>query len=294
MLLCFSLLAEITEQEALQLLEENPRFRALRAGVPVAAAEAQIRTRPPNPSFNVTYEGAGRTEFYEVAQELPVNGRRGMLKQAGESSVAVAEARSQASLRGLQAELRSAFHALLYAQARQEEFAKSIDELEKLAAILRVREREGEGSRFDLLLAEREILEQSTDLANARVEIARRQIKLASYLRPGMTASDLHAAGDQSPAGEPPPFDEVLRTALASRADYRLEEHERQRLGFEEKAAERLKMPNPVVVGGLKRADNLSRNLDAGPVLRVTVNLPLFHPGKAESALARAEAGRSR
>ncbi|MCP5109993.1 MAG: TolC family protein [bacterium] len=44
----------------------------------------------------------------------------------------------------------------------------------------------------------------------------------------------------------------------------------------------------------MKRAEVLGGNLDTGPVLGVTVNLPLFHPGKAESALARAEAGRSR
>jgi outer membrane protein TolC len=299
-LLCFTLFAvrgaaeEVTEQEALQLLEKNPRFRALHAGVPVAAVAARVRTRPPNPSFNFTYEGAGRTELYQVGQELPVNGRQGILKQAGESLVAVAEARSAEAFRGLQAEMRSAFHALLVAQTRETTLEKSIAELEELAAILRAREREGEGSRFDLLRAEQEIVERSTDLASARVEIARRQIWLASYLRPGINARELRASGELSPGGAPPPVDELLAKALSSRADYQVEVQELQRLALEEQAAERRRIPNPVVIGGLKRADNLGPRLENGPVLGVSVNLPLFNPGKAESDLARAEAERSR
>ncbi len=299
-LLSLSLLAapspgeDITESKALEMLRENPRFRALRAGVPVAAAEARIRTRPPNPSFSFTYEGAGRTEFYQVAQELPVNGRRGILKQAGKFSVAVAEARAQDALRGVHAELRGSFYTLLLAQAREAEVAESIAELQRLATILRAREREGEGSRFDLLRAEREIAERSTDLDNTHIEVAREQIRLASYLRPGIAPGDLRAVGNLSPPADARPLHQLLSEALALRADYQLEEQERRRLGFEQKAAERRKIPNPVVLGGLKRADNVGPNLDNGAVLGVTLNLPLFNPGKAESELAMAEARRSR
>jgi outer membrane protein TolC len=299
-LLCFTLFPlrgaaeELTEREALQLLEENPRFRALHAGVPVAAAEARIRTRPPNPSFSFTYEGAGRTEFYQVEQEIPLNGRRGYLKDAGDARVAVAEAWSEEALRGVRAELRAEFHGLLFAQARAAEAQDSIAELERLAELLRTQEREGEGSRFDVLRAEQEIVERSTDLASARVEIARQQIRLASYLVPGTAPGELCAAGDLSTSAEPPPIEGLLAKALASRADYRVEQKTRQGLALEAKAAERRKIPNPVVIGGLKRADNLGPNLDNGPVVGVSLDLPFFHPGKAETELARAEAERSR
>ncbi len=83
----------LTERQALQLLRESPYHRELQARVEVTRAERRRATLYPNPSATAAFEGAGRTDFYLVEQALAINGRRRLLRQAGESAVAATEAK---------------------------------------------------------------------------------------------------------------------------------------------------------------------------------------------------------
>jgi cobalt-zinc-cadmium efflux system outer membrane protein len=63
---------------------------------------------------------------------------------------------------------------------------------------------------------------------------------------------------------------------------------------LEQTAAGRLRFPEPVVSAGLKRADNTRGDTDAGPVVSLTLPLPLFNRGTTEVQRFQAEETRAR
>ena len=99
----------LTEKQVLQFLRESPYHRELQARVEVTRAERRRGTLYPNPSASAAFEGAGRTDFYLFEQPLAVNGRRRLLRRAGESAVAETQAEADYELRQIEAGLRTAF-----------------------------------------------------------------------------------------------------------------------------------------------------------------------------------------
>ena len=292
-LLCFpsqgAYAFELTETQALRMLRESPYHRELRARVEIARARARRGTLYPNPTVSATFEGAGRTDFYMFEQPLAVNGRRSLLRQAGESSVSAEDSRADHELRRIEAELRQTFHRLAFAQEREETIRSSIAELRELVRILRERESAGEGSKFDRLRAEREIVERETERAAAEAAIAESQARLGGMLGPGVDADRLVANGTLEPGYPLPALNDAMADGLESRNDYRVETDRLRELDLKAEAAERLRVPNPVVSGGLKRAEVLDRSV-SGPVLAISVGLPLFNKGQIDRQLAEAEA----
>lgn len=284
---------ELTEEDALRMLRDSPHYRELRARVDVVRAISRRDTLYPNPTASLALEGAGRTEFYLVEQPLAVNGRRNLLRRAGEMAVAAEEARAERGLQKIEAALREAFHGLIFAQRRERAIRRAVGEMDGLARSLRLREEAGEGSRFDRLRAEREVAELHTERARAQAMIAESQAGLASYLGDGVEADTLVADGPPGPLYPLPDLHEAISEALSARGDFRVESDRLEELGFRARAAERRRLPNPVVAGGLKRADT-GRGLVTGPVLSVAVGLPLFDKGQAERRVLEAEAAEAR
>ena len=284
---------ELTERQALQLLRESPYHRELQARVEVARAESRRGTFYPNPSLSAAFEGAGRTDFYVFELPLAVNGRLSLLRQAGDSAIAVAEAGADHALRQIEARLRGVFYQLAYAQKRKGTIGDSIEELEELVRILREREKAGEGSKFDRLRAEREIVERETESADAEAVIAESRARLAGFLGERVNPENLVARGTLGAEYALPDLHEALAEGLAARGDYQAGKERLEQLRLEAEAADRLRIPNPVVSGGLKRAEIGDRHAN-GPVLSVSIDLPLFNKGQAGKQLAEAEAARTR
>lgn len=284
---------ELTEKQVLRLFRESPYRLELQAGVEVMRAKAERHRLYPNPSVSATFEGAGRTDFFVVEQMFALNGRRGLLRQAGDSAVRVEETRAEHTLRQIEAQLRSVFYQLAYAQNRKKAIGGSIGELEDLVRIMRVRERAGEGSRFDMLRAEREIVERESESAEADTMIAAAQARLASFLDGSVNPGTLIVNASLQPSYVLPDLSEALSDGLAARSDFRAETERLERWRLEAEAADRLRIPNPVVSGGLKRADIGEKSVN-GPVLAISVDLPLFQKGRVEKGLAEAEANRTR
>ena len=284
---------ELTERQALQLLRESPYQRALQARVEVARAESRRGTFYPNPSMSAAFEGAGRTDFYVFELPLAMNGRLSLLRQAGDSAIAVAEAGADHALRQIEARLRGVFYQLTYAQKRKGTIRNSIDELEELVRILREREKAGEGSKFDRLRAEREIVERETESADTEALIAESRARLAGFLGARVNPENLVARGTLEPEYALPDLHEALAEGLTARGDYQAGKERLEQLRLEAEAADRLRIPNPVVSGGLKRAEIGGRYAN-GPVLSVSIDLPLFNKGQAGKQLAEAEADRTR
>jgi len=218
--------------------------------VEVTRAERRRGTLYPNPSATAAFEGAGRTDFYLFEQPLPVNGRRRLLVQAGESAVAATRAEADYELRRLEAELRAAFQQLIYVQERRDTIDRNIGEIDELVRILREREQAGEGSKFDRLRAEHEIVERESERAGVEGRIAETRARLAGFLGELISQDAIVAEEILTPDETPPELREAMQSALVARGDYRSQEARLETLRIEEEAADRRRIPNPVLSGG--------------------------------------------
>lgn len=282
---------ELTEEEALRRFEvESPRVRALRAGVEVVRAEMRGRSLVPNPTIAYTREDAGGTkdDFFLVQQTLPVTGRLGLLRRAGQAAVNATQAESSHALLQLRSNLRLAFYDLLLAQEREVVLRRGVVELEEVVRILRLREQEGEGSAFDRLRAERELADIGAESSTTEVLRAQAQSRLASFFAPGTEPNSLTAKAEFSSRGPLPPLAQLVARALAARSDYKAREWQMERLRFERNAAQRKRIPEPVLTAGSKTVRALGI-VSRGYVVTLTVPIPLFNRGQTEAARARAD-----
>ena len=244
----------LSEVEAVaRMRAEYPQAAALRFGVREFAADARGRTLSPNPAVAYTREEAGAAvdDFLLVSQELPLRGRRLLLGEAAGHAVSARAAEADARLLAVETELRLVFADLLLAQERVRSLEAGAGRLDGLIAVLRTREEQGEGSRFDRLRAEREAAEVDADRALADIARRQAQARLAAFFAEGTDPDGLTAAGRLDdylpPASAPVPPPE-------GRHDYRALGLEAERWGVEGRAARRLRLPSAQVTGGLKRS----------------------------------------
>lgn len=272
-------------------LAQSPRAREARASVAIAEAEARGRTLFSNPSVNYSREGAGLTEFFQAEQTLPITGRRKLLRQAGSSLVRATEADGAFSLWHARSSLRQAFYRLLASQEREAIYASSLKDIENIIRVLRDREREGEGSKFDRLRTDRERAELLAELALVRAESVLERAQVIAFLPTG--TSLMTVSGQMEMPLLALNAEELTRRALTVREDYRAEQHRLEQYRLEQRAAERLRFPEPLLNAGLKRADTGQRGIANGAVVGITVPLPLFNKGQTEVARFTAEQERA-
>ena len=284
----------MTEAEVLARVRmEHPQVRALRFAVRQAEAEARERRQLSNPTVSYTREDAGLAAdtFLLVTQELPVRGRPGLLGEAADHAVTATQAGADAERLAIDARARAVFADLLLAQARVVALEDGLTDLGVVVDVLRARETEGEGSRFDRLRAEREVTDIETDLEAAAIGRVGAQARLASFFGPGADPAGLRAAGRLMDGGAVADVNSLLTEARARRPDYRALTMTAVRWETERRAAERLRYPGASVSAGLKRAGPAAAR-DTGYAVTATVALPLFNRGDAQ--VARAEAARAR
>lgn len=275
-----------------RFLKQTPYLRESRARVAIAQAEAQSRTLYPNPALLYERESAGLTEFFQAEQTLPVSGRLKLLREAGASSVQAAEADAAFSLWQARTSLRQAFYRLLASQNRETVYAANLENIDDVLRVLRERELQGEGSKFDRLRTQREQAELLSELALLRSVTALDRARLLAFL-----SADLPGPAAVSGDLATPPMNlnaaDLTTRALAARADYRAEQQRVQRYRTEQRAAERLRVPEPLVTVGLKRADIGQQRIVYGPAVGVSIPLPIFNKGQAEVARFTAEQARA-
>lgn len=289
---------EISQPEALQRFErENAQARALAARVRIVQAETQARNLLPNPLATYSREDAAdsKDDFLLVQQSLPLNGRRALLRSAGSAQSRAAESETAYELLLLRSGVRAAFYGLLLAQERAALLDAWVRRLGAIAGILQERQRQGEGSAFDRLRGERELADAQAAFASQQVQLARARSQLASYYAPGTDPASLVARGNLlDPAPAPlPPLPELLSRALEVRGDYTAVQRQIESAGFERRAASRLAIPDPILSAGLKSSTAPGRTGN-GYVFSVTVPVPLFNRGQAESNRTRATEERAR
>jgi outer membrane protein, heavy metal efflux system len=279
-----------TEREIVELIvREGPQATAIRAETEVVRREQLARLAYPNPGVTYSREGAGFTEFLQAEQSLPIFGVRRSLSRAGVAATAAADAERDLRLWLLRSDASAAVARLAAEQARLQSAEAHIGDVERLLEILRTREREGEGSRFDRLRAEQELQDTRQLMTAAAVGVAEARATLAGMLPRDVSVARIAGALDPKPL--PVSADTLPTRATSTRAELRALDQAAQRASFEAEAAGRAKLPSPTLFGGLKRADDLARR-ESGGVFGVSVSLPLFDAGGREAARWDAERAR--
>ncbi len=281
---------DLTDLQVVELMvREGAQARAIRLAPDVVRREQAARAVWSNPSIAYAHEGADNTEFFLVEQFLPIFGSRGALLRAGAAAADAAEAERDGRLWQVRAEAQTVVARLLAEQERLEASAVTTREVERIVSLLRIRETEGEGSRFDRLRAEQELAEARQISLDAAASAADARAAIVGVLtnapRLGRVVGTLYV--DRAI----PSVDLLIERALATRGELRALRAASERFGLEAEAARRAKLPAPTVLGGVKRTDVVRR--ESGGVFGVNVVLPLFDSGRREAARWLAERDRT-
>ena len=236
--------------------------------------------RPPRPgaSLDASLEGAGRTEFYFVEQEIVFNRRSGLARKLDELEADSLEARANFETGRMAARMLASFHRLVYAQQRKQVIAANKVELEDIHRALEALHAAGEASKFDVFRAQRSIVELEVSSSETEILAARAKAVLAGLLGGQVNAGILRAKGSLLPVRGLMPLREALSVALAGRADIRAAAAKLESSRLEASAATPGWRPNLKLQGGIKRAEVVD-GLVVGPYFAVSVPVPLW-PGR--------------
>ena len=271
---------ELTESQIVDLIvRDGAQARAIRMNADVVQREQAARAVLSNPSVAYAREGAGFTEFFQVEQFLPIFGSRGALQRAGEAATQAAAAERDGRLWQLRADARGFVARVMAEQEKLDASALTVREVERIITLLRVREQEGEGSRFDRVRAEQELADArqlSLDAAAAAVEA---RSAIAAVIGDGMRVT--RVSGALYVERTIPMLDTLTERALAARGEVRALSAAVERFRLEADAARRAKLPAPTVLGGLKRADSATGR-ESGGLFGINVMVPLFDSGSRD------------
>ena len=280
---------ELTEAQAIQLLHESPRIRERRANFAAANAAKSWQPSRPGPSVNVSIEGAGRTEFYFVEQEIVFNKRSALARRLDELAFDSEEARAESETGRMEAQMLTAFYRLVYAQERMQIIRGGIVELEDIGGAMEALHVAGEASKLDVFRAEQSIAELGVSLSETEVLASQAKAVLAGLLGDQVNVATLRVMGSLKPVRDLMPLREALSIALDGRADIRAATVKLESSRLEASAATPGWRPNLKLQGGIKRAEVVDR-LAVGPYFAVSVPLPLWPgqpPGERTSSTAQ-------
>ena len=284
----------VTEAAAIRIfLEQSPQARRVALVERSVDAALRIETRVPNPDVAYQVEDAAgvRDEFLTFQQELPITGRRALLNERAEVAASAASLAADRDLQDEVFDLKRSFHDVQYRQRVLERLRSAAELLVQTVEILEEREREGEGSGYDVLRAEQELAELRMMTADADAALAAARSRFGSFYDSDSNMDTARLEGGLTPSDPVPEVDQAVTQALEQRLDLRSLSAERERLDLERKAARRRRFPEPVLTAGWKRTEALGLS-DSGYIAALTVPLPIFDRGRFESARATSEGER--
>jgi cobalt-zinc-cadmium efflux system outer membrane protein len=287
--------APVTEPEAIRLFLETS-VEALRGPAIVQAVEAASRldARIVNPEVTYQVEDAAgvRDEFLTFRQTLPVTGRRALKRDGADAEVSAAQLSTGRYLLEAALAVRASFYEVLYQDHRVDRMRRGVVRLERIVHILEQREREGEGSGYDVLRAEQELAEASITVSRAEAERSIARSRFASFFDPSSDMRSARLEGELAPAGALPEAGAAVDRALMQRGDLAALRSRAERHELDRRAARRERFPEPTLTAGWKRTEALGLD-DTGFVASVTLPLPVFNRGQLGERRASAERQRA-
>jgi len=281
----------ITEADAVRLfLEESPRAQSVPVIVQSVGAEFRLDAPVSNPSVAYQIEDAAgvRDDFLTFQQELPITGRRGLLRERADAASAAAGLVAEREVQIDAYTMKAAFYEVLYRARVLDRLRRGTERLQRVVDILRGREREGEGSGYDLLRAEQEL--DATRIATARAEAALSvaRSRFGSFFDPVLMMEAVALDGDLETTAADPDPDNAVEQALSQRADLKALVAEAERQDLERRAARRRRFPEPTLMAGWKRTQVLDLE-DTGFIAALSVPLPIFDHGQRTTERATAD-----
>jgi cobalt-zinc-cadmium efflux system outer membrane protein len=131
------------------------------------------------------------------------------------------------------------------------------------------------------------VAEYRSQLALVHSDVVRSRTILSGFL-PGGTQIESATGGLETPA-DIPALEALTQRALARRSEYIAEQRQIARFVLEQRAAQRLRYPEPVAIAGIKRGSVALGRTETSSAIGITVPLPLFNKGQAEVSRWRAE-----
>jgi cobalt-zinc-cadmium efflux system outer membrane protein len=285
----------VTEADAIRLFhEQSPRARQVPLIAQTAGAELRIDSRVANPEVTYQVEDAAgvRDDFLTIEQELPITGRRGLLKDSADAASSAAGLTAQRDFQTAAHALRVSFHEILYRERVLDRLQRGAESLDRVVDVLARREIEGEGSGYDLLRAEQALSELGIATTEADAALAVARSRFGSFFDPALRMEAAVLTGGLHSTGAMPEQDEAIELALSQRADLRGLLAETERMDLERRAAKRRRFPEPMLVAGWKRVEALGLE-DTGFIAALTVPLPIFDHGQVTAARATADRQRA-
>ncbi len=178
----------------------------------------------PIPRWPGAVRARGFTEFFQAEQSLPLFGVRASLARAGVAATAAAEADRDVRLWQLRAEAGAAVARFVAEQERVAVATAQVRDIERLIEILRTREAEGEGSRFDRLRAEQELRDVRQQATAASAAVAEARAAIAGLLPAAIVVTTFAPAPPPVAASEAstiPSVDALIVRASSARAELR-------------------------------------------------------------------------
>lgn len=279
----------LTERRAIELALSRPAYRDLQEGR-LASARADVAEAGLWPNPSVGWErsrtggmGADSTESTLVlSQTLDVSGRRGLRREAAESRLGAARYGGKEREATLVADVRRRFGEALHrdrTRAALEDWRRRIESASQTVARLA---KAGEVSGYDRRRLEREARSAAARAAGTAADSARLRYALA-----GVTGDASTPVGGSLLPDDAPPL-ESLRSAITDRPDLARLDEQANAYDREVAAAHRGWIPDVTVEIGRKRVAEAGGS-DHGPVVGVSIPIPLFDRGNAAAGRAQAQ-----
>jgi cobalt-zinc-cadmium efflux system outer membrane protein len=296
--------ARLTLDDALRIAEaRNPLVLLAQQGVVGAQADVTGAGKRLNPDFLFSSEGLSYSQpnhppffdnqelTFEVQQTFETGGRRDLRTEQANYGVAVSRASVQDTLRQLRFDVRRAYMGVVLARADDEVARTTLEEIDRVLALNRVRYEQGELSGVELRRLQVERFRFADDAFGAELALRNARSALLALLnvrpldQPFETTEDLLpgplAAAAPLPAQET--AGSAVTLALANRPDLEAARREQQRAEAGVRLQSALGKPLFSVGAGLRRDYGYN-----GLVVTVAVPLQVFN--KNEGGVARAGA----
>lgn len=286
----------VSIQDLLKIVrEKSPRYALVRSQIEAAEADVVAANVLPNPKISYgRFDQAGglkNTQFdgpsqQNITVEVPMllAGQRGARKDAAERQVDVAAARVEVDYNQLIRESWHLFVQLLANQQRVSVLDEAGLELQRLQAIIYVKQNAGTASQYDVLRITQEVQSLNTRLENAQTNLTSTVGELASLL--GFPNWKPQASGRLEPIGISADIDKLWQQAEYNNPELETARKEMIAADSGQERAERERWPVPSLMFGTAFTDKPYGNTSFSGV---SVDLPIFDRGQGGMARAVAE-----
>jgi cobalt-zinc-cadmium efflux system outer membrane protein len=296
--------ARLSLEDALRIAEaRNPQLVFAQQGVVASDADVMGAGKRPNPAFTFSSEGIPLSQqdwapfldnqelALSVQQEFETGGRRRLRTEQAQRGADRSRASVRDAFRQLRFEVRRAYMQVVLARADDEVAHTTIEEIDRVLALNRIRYEQGELSGVELrrLQVERFRFADDVFVAELALKNTRSALLALLNLRPldqtFETVDDLLPTSIAATIGAPPEaMDSPIDVALASRPDLDVARRERERADAGLRLQSALGTPSFFVGAGLKRDFGMM-----GWIFTFGVPLPIFNRNQAGVARADAE-----